>query len=93
MFSNQVTLRESRTNTSVLQCSNEAEAEYITVLVNLGQRTISVPTDQPLINELLPGLRSFAKDLDKGLKKLMKIVPRDIRPLVKDLVLRSMSGA
>ena len=92
MFSTQVTLREGKSSTSVLQCSSQEEAEFVTILVNLGQRKITVPTDQPIINELLPLVRVFSDDLSKGLKKLMKIVPRDIRPQVKDHVLRSMSS-
>ena len=79
MFNHQVTFYQGKTQDDVMECGSAEEAELVELLVNLGKRSIDVPTDLPLVNEVLPLIKSFAKDLDKAIKERSKVIPKDLR--------------
>ncbi|RPI66666.1 MAG: hypothetical protein EHM43_11020 [Ignavibacteriae bacterium] len=82
MFTPQVTLFRGVKREDVIDCTTTEEAELITLLVNLGKRSIELPTDTLLIAEVLPLVRAFTIDLDRVVAELTSIVPEDLRETV-----------
>jgi hypothetical protein len=82
MFSSQVTLFRNSKREDVIECASAEEAELIALLVNLGKRSIDLPTDVLLIREVLPLVHTFASDLDRITSELLAIIPEDLREQV-----------
>jgi hypothetical protein len=83
MFAQQVRLFRDGKKVDVLDCSSADEAELITLLVNLGKRSVDVPTDPPLIGEVLPVIRSFVEDLEASIEERTSALPSDLRDMVQ----------
>jgi hypothetical protein len=58
----------------------------------MGKLRIDVPTDQPIIAELLPRVRTFCEHLEHALDELTRYVPDDLRPVLRQYVLRAMAS-
>lgn len=82
MFTSQVTLFRNSKREDVIECASAEEAELIALLVNLGKRSIDLPTDVLLIREVLPLVHTFAADLDRITSELLTIIPEDLREQV-----------
>jgi hypothetical protein len=79
MFSWQLTLWKGAKSDQAIECDSEASAELLALLVNLGKRTVAIPTDQPLVNEVLPLVRTFKADLEAALEDLGTALPDDVQ--------------
>lgn len=82
MFTPQVTLYRGNKREDVIDCTTPEEAELITLLIDLGKRSLEFPTDTLLIREVLPLVRTFASDLDRVVAELTSIIPEDLRETV-----------
>ena len=90
MFTHQVTLYKGQKRDDVIDCSSANEAELISTLVNLGKRTIEIPTDEPLLRELLPIVIEFQHRLTEAVEESVAVVPRDIREPVRQHMMAAM---
>jgi hypothetical protein len=86
MFSWQFTLWKGAKADDAIECSSESEAELLTTLINLGKRTVEIPTDQVLIDEVLPLVRSYRQELHEALQELSQALPEDVREEVAEHV-------
>jgi hypothetical protein len=92
MFGWRVTCTKGGRRDETIECASNEEAELVALFVNLGKVRIDVPTDQPIIAELLPRVRTFCADLDRALDDLTRYVPDDLRPALRQSVMRSIAG-
>ena len=92
MFGWRVTCTKGGRRDETIECASNEEAELVALFVNLGKVRIDVPTDQPIIAELLPRVRTFCADLDRALDDLTRYVPDDLRPALRQSVMRSVAG-
>lgn len=90
MFTHQVTLYRGTKKDDVIECGSAEEAELITLLVTLGKRTIEIPTDAPLLNEVLPLVRDFSSRLNDAVDHAIGVIPADIREPVREHILTTM---
>ena len=90
MFNHQVTLYRGTKKDDVIDCTSAEEAELITTLVNLGKRTVELPTDAPLLAEVMPLVRSFSDRLYAAVDEAVTMIPADIREPVREHILTTM---
>lgn len=79
MFSWHISLWSGQRVVNAIDCSSEAEAELLSTLASFGKRTLEVPTDAPLIEEMLTLAREFSHRLTTALDEITSTLPADIK--------------
>ncbi len=90
MFHWQLTLWKGAKADDAIECSSESEAELLSLLVQLGRRTVEIPSDALLVNEVLPLVRSFKSDVESAINDIKATLPEDVRDDVADFVMRGL---
>lgn len=86
MFGTHVTLWKGAKAGGVIDCSSDAEAELVALLINLGRTEITIPSDEPLVQEVLPLVQTFSNTLDTALQELRTAVPADLFPAIAAII-------
>jgi hypothetical protein len=92
MFGWRVTCTKGGRRDETIDCGSSEEAELVALFITMGKLRIDVPTDQPIIAELLPRVRTFCEQLEHALDELTRYVPDDLRPVLRQHVLRAMAS-
>lgn len=92
MFGWRVTCSRGGRRDEAIECASSDEAELIAHLINLGRVRIEVPTDLPIVAEILPRVRTFRRQLDHALEETTLHIPDDLRPLLRQHIMRSVAG-
>ncbi|MEN9796175.1 MAG: hypothetical protein RLZZ150_1152 [Bacteroidota bacterium] len=92
MFGWRVTCTKGGRRDETIDCGSSEEAELVALFITMGKLRIDVPTDQPIIAELLPRVRTFCEHLEHALDELTRYVPDDLRPVLRQYVLRAMAS-
>jgi hypothetical protein len=92
MFGWRVTCWKGARQDTVIDCGSQEEAEIIALFLNLGKVTVEVPSDAPIIADVLPRLRSFSEDLTRTLDDVTSTVPTDLRPALARSVKATMTA-
>ncbi|MBK6417654.1 MAG: hypothetical protein IPF79_00450 [Ignavibacteria bacterium] len=92
MFGWRVTCWKGARQDTVIDCASQEEAEIIALFLNLGKVTIEVPSDAPIIADVLPRLRTFSEDLTRTLDDVTSTVPTDLRPALARSVKATMTA-
>lgn len=84
MFSWQVICRKGSKTDEAIDCASQEEAQIIKLLIDLGKLHVAIPTDAPIIAELLPQLEAFRTSLESALDAVCSVLPdTEIRSLVR----------
>lgn len=78
MFGWQLILWQNNKSDDAIDCTSESEAELMTLLINLGKRSVEVPKDELLLIEVLPLVRDFALDIEQVLVSVLTALPDDV---------------
>lgn len=92
MFGWRVTCTKGGRRDETIDCGSSEEAELVALFITMGKLRIDVPTDQPIIAEMLPRARTFCTQLEHALDELTRYVPDDLRPVLRQHVLRAMAS-
>lgn len=92
MFSWQVICRKGAKTDEAIDCASQEEAQIIKLLIDLGKVHVAIPTDAPIIAELLPQLEAFRTSLESALDAVCSVLPdTEIRSIVRTQVRARMT--
>lgn len=92
MFGWRVTCTRGGRRDETIECGSSDEAELVALFINLGKVRIEVPTDQPIVAELVPRVRTFCTQLEQALDELTRYIPDDLRPVLRQHVMRAIAS-
>jgi len=82
IFNWQVSLFAGSRKEEEFECGSAEEAELLEVMINLGKRYIELPSDVPLIAELLQLTKTFRDSLEAAIASQTSALPPDIRATI-----------
>lgn len=86
MFGWQLILWQNSKSDDAIDCASESAAELMTLLINLGKRSVEVPKDELLLLEVLPHVRAFVSDVERALALVLTALPDDIHAEISNSI-------
>lgn len=93
MFAWNVVCRKGAKTDDVIDCSSQEEAQIIKAMIDLGKVHVAIPTDAPIIADIVPRLEIFRSTLETALDAVCELIPpSDILPIVRTEVRARMTS-
>ncbi|MBU3741368.1 MAG: hypothetical protein FGM24_03670 [Candidatus Kapabacteria bacterium] len=75
MFAWNVVCRKGSKADEVIECSTQEEAQIIKAMIDLGKVHVAIPTDAPIIADIVPRLDMFKATLETALDTICEVLP------------------
>jgi len=93
MFAWNVVCRKGAKTDDVIDCSSQEEAQIIKAMIDLGKVHVAIPTDAPIIADIVPRLDIFRTTLESALDAVCELIPpSDIVTIVRTEVRARMTA-
>lgn len=75
MFAWNVVCRKGAKHDEVIDCASQEEAQIIKAMIDLGKVHVAIPTDAPIIADIVPRLELFRATLETALDTVCEMLP------------------